>query len=67
MTVSTPPAPVESAGKGRGRMALGAFSGAKASRLRSVGSSILVESRSAWRPAFSSSSALASGIVFRWM
>ncbi len=43
------------------------FSGASRSRLASVGSSRLIDSRSAKRPACSISQGLASGIVFRWM
>ncbi len=49
------------------RISLGFFSGASLSRAPSVGSSILVESRSAQRPASTSSSGAALGMTLRWI
>jgi hypothetical protein len=46
-------------------MTTGFFSGAKAAIDSSLGSSMLIDSRSAQRPASSISSGLASGITFR--
>ena len=49
------------------RMVVCFFSGAYCARPVSVGNSILIDSRSAWRPACAISSWLASGMALRWM
>jgi hypothetical protein len=49
------------------RTAAKSFSGASDWSDCTVGSSTLMLSRSAYRPAWASNSSLASGIVFRWM
>jgi len=49
------------------RIVVARFSGAKAFRPVSVGRSMLIDSRSAWRPACSISQELASGMALRWM
>ncbi len=49
------------------RMEASDFSGASWRSDSSRGSSTLIESRSAWRPASASSSGDASGMILRWM
>ena len=43
------------------------FSGASRASDSALGSSTLIDRRSAWHPASSISSGLASGMVLRWM